>query len=241
MGRKKRDLTGQDFGSLKVIAEAGSDKWGNALWKCKCECGKEPVVAAHSMVSGKTKTCGHRYSYSNSYKMSDDGGYMIGIFSNGDEFLFDIVDYEMVKAYTWYQVAGYATALGGHKTTLLHRLLMNNPKGLQVDHINLDRSDNRRSNLRLATNKENQRNRGITKNNTSGAKGVWLRSKYNDYRASIKVDGRSIHIGYYPTFIEASEAYDRMADHYFGEFAWLNNLREKTPELNAGVFASAAK
>ena len=154
---------------------------------------------------------------------------------------FDIEDYEKVKAYTWYQVAGYATAFGGRKTMPLHRLLMNNPKGLQVDHINLDRSNNRRSNLRLATTKENQRNRGISKNNTSGAKGVWLRYKYNDYRASIKVDGRSIHLGYYPTFIEALEAYDRAAIHYFGEFAWLNNLSEKTSESNSGVFSSAAK
>ncbi len=53
-----KDLTGQRFGRLTVIERAGSDKWGVARWRCKCDCGKEVEVSGGKIRSGHTKSCG---------------------------------------------------------------------------------------------------------------------------------------------------------------------------------------
>lgn len=225
----KRDLTGKKFGSLTVIEETGRDKNKHVLWYCKCDCGGERITTGYALISGRTKKCQH--CNFNSYSLSDDGSYMIGTFPNGAEFLFDIDDYEKVKAYTWYQTGtGSASAYVDGIYILQHRLIMTAPKDVQIDHKNMVRSDNRKLNLRFATDTENKRNKGLQKNNRSGAKGVWYSSKHNKYEAYIGVDGRKIHLGYHPTVIKASQAYDQAALRYFGEFARLNSLGEKTPE-----------
>lgn len=235
-----RDLTGQKFGSLTVIDEAGRAKNRNVLWKCRCDCGREVLVQSGNITNGHTKSCGH--CPTNRYKMSADRTHMIMSCSNGTEFLIDIEDYIKVKPFIWFpHGGGYATANINGVRIKLHRFLMDAPENIQVDHINGIKPDNRRSNLRFATNRENTRNVGLRTNNSSGAKGVYFEKRINKYRATIGIYGKTIHLGSYDDLIEASEAYDRAAEKYFGEFAWLNNLREKTPELNTGVFPSAAK
>ena len=72
-----------------------------------------------------------------------------------------------------------------------------------IDHINGDRSDNRISNLRAATRTENNRNRRIPNNNTSGAMGVIWSKQDQKWRAQIKVDGRKRHLGYFDNFADA--------------------------------------
>jgi hypothetical protein len=103
----------------------------------------------------------------------------------------------------------------------LHRLIMKPKPSEQVDHINGDRLDNRRENLRIATNQQNQmaRHKSISK---SGYKGVHKNG--NRWRAIIKKDGKTIHLGYYDTPEEASMAYDKMAKDIFGEFAVTNGV-----------------
>ena len=88
-----------------------------------------------------------------------------------------------------------------------------------IDHINGDPHDNRWSNLRLATNKENVRN-AKGRSAASGMKGVHKNGPYTRrFRGCIMVDGRRIHLGYYDTPEEAHEAYWTAAQKYFGEFA----------------------
>ncbi|MDR3541439.1 MAG: HNH endonuclease [Desulfosporosinus sp.] len=161
----------------------------------------------------------------NTYRIAEDGSHVIGVFPDRTEFLIDVEDYEKVKLYTWYKnIDGYAVTRRDGKTTRLHRLLMEVPDYLQVDHINRNKCDNRRSNLRFATNKENARNVGLQKNSSTGVKGVNYDARINKFRARIRVDGRLIHLGHFSNLIDASGAYDRAALHYFGEFAFLNNL-----------------
>ena len=235
-----RDLTGQKFGRLTVIAEAGRAKNRNVLWKCRCDCGKEVIVQSGNLPNGHTRSCG--YCPTNTYKKSLDNTHMIIVCSRGEEFLIDTGDYEKVKPYNWFpHGGGYASTNINGKRIKLHRFLMNAPDNIQVDHINGVKRDNRRSNLRYATSRENARNVGLRSNNSSGAKGIYFEKNINKYRAQIGVRGRTIHLGSYTSLVEASEAYDRAAEKYFGEFAWLNNLREKTSEINADVFPFAAK
>ncbi|MCH8978472.1 MAG: hypothetical protein IH945_04425 [Armatimonadetes bacterium] len=55
---KVKDLTGQRFGRLTVVREAGRDKWRNVTWRCKCDCGNDWYGSARGLVSGGTKSCG---------------------------------------------------------------------------------------------------------------------------------------------------------------------------------------
>lgn len=105
------------------------------------------------------------------------------------------------------------------KSLLLHRFILDAPDGAQVDHKNLDGLDNRRENLRLATNAQNHCNIP-TRPGCAGFRGVYMR--YKRYGAQIKVDGEQIRVGPFKTAEEAARAYDLLARHYHGEFATLN-------------------
>lgn len=103
---------------------------------------------------------------------------------------------------------------------LMHRLILEAPTGVLVDHINGDRLDNRRENLRLTDHRGNARNRGLHRNNTSGFKGVIFYG--GRWYAQIKVDRRNRGLGGYSAPEDAARAYDRAALHHYGEFASLN-------------------
>jgi len=108
---------------------------------------------------------------------------------------------------------GYAHS----KLGIMHRIVMKAPKGMEVDHINHDPLDNRRTNLRLCTRSENLRNRRMQCNNTSGYKGVRL--ECGRWRVQISLDGKNRHIGFYDSPEEGYEAYVQAAALYHGEFA----------------------
>ena len=108
------------------------------------------------------------------------------------------------------------------KMVLLHRIVINAPKGVEVDHINGDSLDNRKINLRLCTSAQNKYNRHKA-NSKTGYKGVYLSGfKKNKYYVQIMVDGKGIHLGMFNDLITAAEAYDKAAIKYFGSFAWTN-------------------
>lgn len=76
----------------------------------------------------------------------------------------------------------------------------------QIDHINHNRADNRISNLRLASNQENQRNASKRKDNTSGICGISWAKRQNKWRADIKVNQKQINLGYFADINQAIEA-----------------------------------
>ncbi len=108
----------------------------------------------------------------------------------------------------------------------LHRLILNPPKGMEIDHINRDVTDNRKRNLRICTRAENARNRGPNRGNKHGHpyKGlVFLRNRrVRKWAAVVFISGRRIYLGCFKTPEEAAHAYDRGAKQHHGEFAWLN-------------------
>ena len=91
---------------------------------------------------------------------------------------------------------------------------------MTVDHVNGNKFDNRKSNLRVATYSENCQNTGPKKNNTTGFKGVSRHG--NKWRASIMVNRKNVHLGSHETPELAAEAYDLAAIKFFGEGAWTN-------------------
>jgi hypothetical protein len=88
-----------------------------------------------------------------------------------------------------------------------------------IDHINENKSDNRISNLRVASRSENMFNRGSNKNNTSGIKGVSFCKSTNRWRAQITMDRKSVNVGRFKTKEEAADAYILKAREIRGEFA----------------------
>lgn len=123
----------------------------------------------------------------------------------------------VVKDYKWYlKQEGYAF---NKEIGYLHRLIMNPPKDMVVDHINQDKLDNRRDNLRICTDQENKLNHSIYSNNTSGASGVSWSKRYNKWEAQLQVNREVIYLGRYNTKEEAMEARRQAEIEYFGEFA----------------------
>lgn len=123
----------------------------------------------------------------------------------GDVILVSDSDFERVKQHCWsVDSKGYANAggkrLGG--TVRLHRFIMGNTKGLHVDHINRNKLDNRRDNLRLVTNQQNHFNLSLAKNNKSGCTGVYYNKQCRKWCCQICHNGRCVH----------SELFDKKED-----------------------------
>jgi len=121
--------------------------------------------------------------------------------------------------------------VGSSRTTTvrLHRLIMNAPQNLVVDHINGDSLDNRRANLRLATQTQNLYNRKKKENTSSQFIGSFFNKSHRYWCSQIKVNGKSIWLGSFDSEIAAARAYDKAALEYHKEFARLNFPEAATP------------
>jgi hypothetical protein len=147
--------------------------------------------------------------------------------TQGEYALVDDEDYERVVAEgSWFVHRGrnsktlYAYRSNPH--TQMHRFILQAPVDIEVDHADLNGLNNQRSNLRLATKSDSQRNKGISSNNTSGFKGVSWHRHTSKWRATIKVDDHQIQLGGFTDPMDAAKAYDRAAIEYHGEFAVTN-------------------
>lgn len=128
---------------------------------------------------------------------------------------------EALSGHRWYLgTGGYAVASHGGRVLIMHRVVMAAADGQIVDHHNGDKLDNRLENLRLCTHAENMRNRKIHKNNQCGSKGVYIDGsrKTPRYRAQIRVDGKTIRLGSFPSIREAELAYRVASVKYHGNF-----------------------
>jgi hypothetical protein len=109
------------------------------------------------------------------------------------------------------------------KVTKIHRIVaevfLENPDNKnQVDHINNDKNDNSVNNLRWCTSQENNRNKPKSVKNTSGIKGVCWDKYANKWKAGIKLDGISIHIGNFTNIEDAKQARIKKVNEVFGNF-----------------------
>jgi len=115
----------------------------------------------------------------------------------------------------------YAGRREGRRFVSLHRFILNAPPDRQVDHVNRDGLDNRRSNLRLATPSQNQWNRERRSDNRTGFKGVFAH-KSGKWQALIKANRKHIYLGLFDSKEDAARAYDLAALLLHGEFARIN-------------------
>jgi len=148
----------------------------------------------------------------------------------------DAADYEWLSQWPWHaHSGGYAGRIENGKCILMHRQIMQPPKGMIVDHVNRNHLDNTRTNLRLSTRAENARNAGKRRNTVSRFKGVDYIPKSKKWRARLSTCGKRICLGYFEVEEDAARAYDLAAVQYFGEFARLNFPDEWPAERRAEV------
>ena len=161
---------------------------------------------------------------SNPYRMTDKG-YGVAEFKNGDAFLFDKIDLPLIKRHTWYLgKRGYPATHYRGRTVVFHRLLFPEADG-EVDHINGDKMDNRRSNLRICTHQQNAFNQKRRCTNTSGFIGVSPVRDAPFYEAYIHLHGKKHHLGTFSDPKQAARTRDAVARLVFGEYARLNYPR----------------
>lgn len=198
---------------------------------CQCDCGNKIVANANNIKRGITRSCGcfqkerasitrRKHNVFQTY-----GAISIGFTTSGTTFLIDTEDLDKVSKHYWYENdQGYIVSNIGNNTFIrLHRLILNVSDERIIDHKNRDKTDNRKTNLRIANKQQNSINRDAGRNSVTGVKGVSKSANGEKYTARICKDGRTIYIGTYNTLEEASQARNKKEFELFGEFAFQNN------------------
>jgi hypothetical protein len=143
----------------------------------------------------------------------------------------DAADYPLVsdiswcanhRGNAWYAEGGMKGDDGKWHTVKMHRIILNPPPEMDVDHRDGDGLNNRRSNLRICTHRENMGNRRLNANSKSGYKGVMWSAPHGKYLAGIRTDGKFKYLGVFTDPEDAARAFDAAAIEKYGEFAWLN-------------------
>lgn len=153
------------------------------------------------------------------------------ILTKGNFCIVDNEDYKKYSKYKWHSdVHGYALrGIWNHgkriKVIRLHREIINAPNDLWVDHINHNKRDNRKKNLRLVNASQNIWNSHGQNNSSSRFKGVYWKKQNSVWAAQIKCKGKTFHIGYFKKEKQAALAYNDYAKEKFGKYAFLNEVK----------------
>lgn len=201
---------------------------------CDC-CGTE-----FTLNRGQRQSPGRRHFCSSSCRRglplrplvphSTDPSLLLVPLSGGGFATIDAADGPLVTSYSWERVGGthssYASTRIDGKRVAMHRLILQPPADLHVDHIDHDGLNNSRGNLRAGTKQQNCWNTRKRPQTTSRFKGVCFNptpfTRATPWRAVIHVDGREFQVGFFATEEEAARAYDRVASETRGEWALLN-------------------
>lgn len=218
--RKNDDLIGKRFGQLLVTKRV--DNWGGHItYECLCDCGRTRIIKGTYLSNGKRTSCGHEREATvpNEYDLSGEYG-ICYMRCKKDKFIFDKEDYDILKQYHWFvNNNGYAMAYTHRKSYFSHRIIMNCPDDLVVDHINHITLDNRKNNLRVCTQKDNVKNKVTPKSNKSGYKGVFQAKSTGHWLVYLGNNGERKYIGCYTNKEDAIDARKKAEIEYYGEFA----------------------
>lgn len=238
-------LCGQKFGKLLVIDVAEDyidpkSKKHIKQYLCQCDCGTIKVIRASNLKSGVSKPCGcerlkkcvevnRNNKKLNTYDLT--GEYGIGYTSKGEEFYFDLEDYDKIKNYAWMtNKKGYiCTSLqfnNKKQVLMMHNLVMNNNDNtIIIDHINHRVNDNRKEKLRVTVNGQNNMNHSLYKSNTSGCAGVTWKEKNQKWEVRISVNKKRYYLGLYDDINEAIKVRKKAEEKYFGEYSYDNSIK----------------
>ena len=155
--------------------------------------------------------------------------------SAGKQAVVDDEDYDYLIQWKWSFNGRYAARCvksgGRSRSIYMHREIMSPPCNMEVDHIDCDRLNNRRTNLRICTRAQNSKNR-YGREGASQYKGVTFNKIAGRWEAGIGINGAKRSLGYYDTEQDAALAYDEAARIEYGEFA-----KPNFPGIQASVYS----
>lgn len=234
------EIVGKKYGRLTIKKITGykTEKNGqkSLMVLCKCDCGKEKIIRLNSLNSGATKSCGcYRNERTRAGRNLDETVDRVKIIGNvayiyvsgtDERMICDKEDIELLNNYCWELVEnGYARSNNQCKKRVrAHRLITGAKDGEIVDHINRNRLDNRKKNLRIVTQSVNNLNRQLSDKNKTGYSGVYkLKSGY-----SVKgvVDGKYKTIGRYDNIDSAIKARMDFEMEHYGTYSNPNYVKE---------------
>lgn len=224
------NIIGERYGRLIVLEEIERINHKERRYRCQCDCGNIKDINQSVIRNGSTKSCGCLEIEARHWKKPNE----IIIYADYAEIILtnlkweeiaraviDINDIDLIKKYRWHlSKSGYASANSYDNINVkiyMHRLI--HPTGEQADHIDRNKLNNRRSNLRDATNAQNVKNSKIKSTNTSGIAGVTMTTATGRWRAVLRNNGIMHHLGYYDNKEEAARVRREAELKYFGEFA----------------------
>lgn len=210
MIKVKENIVGKKFGNLTVIKRDNDHYTMSGLkfpkWICLCDCGNKTSVFQSSLKQGKQKSCGCKHFTAckkyNLYEIKDTNVFVK--LTNCNEYMVcDLENWENLKKYCWSKgKTGYAEARVNNRTALFHHFVITCSKGMVRDHINRDKLDNRKCNLRSVSYSINNSNKHTY--NKTGAKFIYKNGK--GYSANFYLFGKKKYIGTYKTIEEAIAA-----------------------------------
>lgn len=229
----------------------------HTYWKCKCECGNICVYRSQDLRKGIKIGCNkctnHRQRKNTSQKQrkitpnkydlsSYSFNYGICYLPNGDQCLFDLEDYDKIKNYRWYKHnRGYVCAdlpndkNGKRRHILMHVLLMGKKTGLDIDHINGIKTDNRKHNLRFITRSQNIFNKQSPHGNND-ITGVHFDKTRKKWMAYINYDKKRVYLGRFESKEEAISARKAAEEKYYPNFEHVNlNKKNKKRKLKCQI------
>lgn len=199
-------------------------------------CGDPYYVHPCELKSGYYKFCSPECKLKSRapYPHPDDPTAMLMPTTKGVLAVIDKADAERVGQHWW--CAGFSRKTGtwnihrgrknaegpGPKKISLYRFIMDAPDGIEVDHKDGDRLNNRRSNLRFATRLQNMANIHVAKGGTSQYRGVSWAKNDGKWVAYIQFQNKSRYLGHFSNEEDAARVYDKAAQELFGEFCILN-------------------
>lgn len=133
--------------------------------------------------------------------------------------IIDIEDLERCKPYKWtLRNDGYVSTKKNYKGIKLHRFIANTPEGMHTDHINRNRLDNRKDNLRICSQQENNKNKGLYSVNKTGHRGIEVREMTTKtvYLSVIRFEGKSHHLGSFDNIDDAIKAREQAELKFYG-------------------------
>lgn len=238
-----RQLIGQKFGKLTVVGIEQIQKTNStrSYARCKCDCGKERIIRTDYLQNSKfihaCKDCSKKSSLKNIEKEIQNNSYIVKgvvteilIDNKNLVCLIDTEDLSKTQIGKWYVNSKGYIVNKKDRNIRLHRLVLGITNDLLIDHINGNKLDNRKANLRICDKFQNQHNRNKSRNNTSGYKGVYYDKERNCWGASIMCHNKKYHLGRFSSKELAATAYNEAALKLHGDFAKINQLPEEDRE-----------